>query len=82
MSRDLAAPTGRKAEIREAIKTMEHAAPHLEKTYGDALDMRPWATHDHPISVAHWILVQCRIDLKGLLARTKDEINPSPTPPG
>ena len=51
-----------KTEAERIISTLLHAMQYLEKTYGDGVDMRPWVSRDHPIAVAHWTLVQARIE--------------------
>ena len=53
-----------RAELREAIKTTEHAMAYLAKTYGEDVDMRPWVSNDHPLSQTHWLLVQGRMEAK------------------
>ena len=51
-----------KSDAKAAAITMLHAMEYLQKTYGDGIGMRPWASKDHPISQAHWMLVQGRIN--------------------
>ena len=58
-----------KAGIREVIKTAEHAMAYLAETYGEDVDMRPWVSNDHPLSQAHWLLVQGRMEAKTALKK-------------
>jgi hypothetical protein len=51
-----------KREAEEIISTLLHAMQYLEKTSDDGVDLRPWVSRDHTIAVAHWILVQGRIE--------------------
>jgi hypothetical protein len=53
-----------KAEIREAIAGIDSELAELERTHGANVDMRPWASNDHPVSLQHWALVQRRFRLK------------------
>jgi hypothetical protein len=59
-----------KAEMREGKRILLSAMKYLEETYGptaDAdIDMRPWMSDDHPISVAHWILAKRRFTVAAL----------------
>jgi hypothetical protein len=50
-----------KAEIREAIAAIDSELAQLEK---ENVDVRPWASNDHPASLQHWGLVQKRLRLK------------------
>src|SRR5712692_10303396 len=52
-----------KAEIRDEIVAIETELARLEKTHGENVDMRPWVSNDHPISIQHWGLVQQRLKL-------------------
>ena len=58
-----------KAEIREAIARIDSELEELERTHGENVDMRPWASNDHPVSLQHWALVQRRLRLKEQLKK-------------
>jgi hypothetical protein len=58
-----------KAEIREAIAGIDSELAELERTHEGSLDMRPWASNDHPVSLQHWALVQRRLRLKEQLKK-------------
>jgi hypothetical protein len=58
-----------KAEVREAIAAIDSELARLERTHGENVDMRPWVSNDHPISLQHWGLVQRRFRLKEQLKR-------------
>jgi hypothetical protein len=53
-----------KAEIRDAIAGIDSELAELERIHGENVDMRPWVSDDHPVSLQHWGLVQRRIRLK------------------
>jgi hypothetical protein len=53
-----------KAEVREAIAAIDRELAELERTHGENVDMRPWVSNDHPVSLQHWGLVQKRLRLK------------------
>jgi hypothetical protein len=53
-----------KAEIRDAIAGIDSELAELERPHGENVDMRPWVSDDHPVSLQHWGLVQRRIRLK------------------
>jgi hypothetical protein len=53
-----------KAEIRDAIARIDSDLAELERTHEENLDMRPWVSDDHPVSLQHWGLVQRRLGLK------------------
>jgi hypothetical protein len=58
-----------KAEIREAIARIDSELEELERTHGGNVDMRPWASNDHPVSLQHWALVQSRLRLREQLKK-------------
>jgi hypothetical protein len=58
-----------KAEIRDAITRIDSELAELERTHGEKLNMRPWASNDHPVSLQHWALVQRRFRLKEQLKK-------------
>ena len=53
-----------KSKIQRSIIFLNHATDYVNKTCREETDMEPWASADHPGSLAHWILTQCRIDLQ------------------
>jgi hypothetical protein len=53
-----------KAEIRDAIARIDSKLAELERTHGENVDMRPWVSDDHPVSLQHWGLVQRRLGLR------------------
>ena len=61
----------RKEAMREGIRVLTSAAGYLASTYGAENDLRPWATNDHPISVAHWVLCQFAFRLRWSLRSTR-----------
>ena len=58
-----------KAEIREVIARIDSELEELERTHGGNVDMRPWASNDHPVSLQHWALIQRRLRLKEQLKK-------------
>jgi hypothetical protein len=62
-----------KVQLRQGVQVLRSAAAYLRTTYGpgtDAdIDLRPWVSRDHPIAMAHWILVQKRIKAVSMLRR-------------
>jgi hypothetical protein len=63
-----------KAEVREAIAAIDSELAQFERTHGENVDMRPWVSNDHPVSLQHWGLVQRRLRLKE--QRTKAGLTP------
>jgi hypothetical protein len=56
-----------KTEMREGARVLLSAMKYLETVCRDQdIDHRPWISHDHPLSVAHWILAQHRFQLTSL----------------
>jgi|HubBroStandDraft_4_1064222.scaffolds.fasta_scaffold636336_2 hypothetical protein len=57
-----------KAEMREGTRVLISAMKYLETVCRDQdVDHRPWVSGDHPLSVAHWILAQCRFKSASML---------------
>lgn len=61
-----------KQQMREGIRVLLSASSYLANTYGENIDMRPWVSGDHPISIAHWITCQRRFSLTWILRGTPD----------
>ena len=54
-----------RTEITEEIRRINLRLAELERQAEDEdIDVRPWVSHDHPLSVQHWGLVQMRSALK------------------
>lgn len=63
-----------RAEAKACIVTMQHACDYIERSYGKEgeVDMRPWIEPDNPVSLAHWILVQGKLDAIWAVRRLSD----------
>ena len=63
-------PEMTKVEAKGQIEAISRQLSAL-KTQCEAkdIDVRPWVSHDHPLSVQHWGFVQRRIALKELLKK-------------
>jgi len=63
-------PEMTKVEAKGQIEAISQQLSAL-KTQCEAkeIDVRPWVSHDHPLSAQHWRLVQRRIALKEVLKK-------------
>jgi hypothetical protein len=58
-----------RVEIRDAVAGIDSELAELERTHVENVDMRPWVSDDHPVSLQHWGLVQKRLRLREQLKK-------------
>ena len=65
-----------KTAMREGARVLLSAMKYLETVCRDKdVDPRPWISGDHPLSMAHWILAQCRFRTRSMLRGTPGDPN-------
>ena len=63
-----------KSELREGARVLLSAMKYLETACREQdIDPRPWVSGDHPLSLAHWILAQCRFKSRSTFRGTPDD---------